>query len=81
VAGRVVIVGMGADEVRLPLFYVQDRELTITGAFRYASTWPTAIRVTADGCTVLRLTGTTIAPRPAGTDHRRETLRQPAVRR
>lgn len=48
-AGRVVLVGMGGDEVRLPLSYVQDRELTITGAFRYANTWPTAIRLAGDG--------------------------------
>lgn len=48
-AGRVVLVGMGSDEVRLPLSYVQDRELVITGAFRYANTWPTAIRLAASG--------------------------------
>jgi len=48
-AGRVVLVGMGGDEVRLPLSYVQDRELTITGAFRYANTWPTAIRLAGEG--------------------------------
>ena len=48
-AGRVVLVGMGGDEVRLPLSYVQDRELVITGAFRYANTWPTAISLTASG--------------------------------
>jgi L-iditol 2-dehydrogenase len=48
-AGRVVLVGMGGDEVRLPLAYVQDRELMITGAFRYANTWPTAIQLVASG--------------------------------
>jgi len=48
-AGRVVLVGMGGDIVQLPLSYVQDRELTITGAFRYANTWPTAIRIAASG--------------------------------
>lgn len=48
-AGRVVLVGMGGDDVRLPLSYVQDRELTITGAFRYANTWPTAISLAAEG--------------------------------
>src|SRR5437667_53003 len=48
-AGRVVLVGMGGDEVRLPLSYVQDRELVITGAFRYANTWPTAIELAASG--------------------------------
>ncbi len=48
-AGRVALVGMGGDEVRLPLSYVQDRELVITGAFRYANTWPTAIGLAASG--------------------------------
>lgn len=48
-AGTVVLVGMGGDEVRLPLSYVQDRELVITGAFRYANTWPTAIELAASG--------------------------------
>jgi L-iditol 2-dehydrogenase len=48
-AGRVVLVGMGGDEVRLPLSYLQDRELVVTGAFRYANTWPTAISLTASG--------------------------------
>jgi L-iditol 2-dehydrogenase len=46
-AGSVVLVGMGGDTVQLPLSYVQDRELTITGAFRYANTWPTAIQLAA----------------------------------
>lgn len=48
-AGRVILVGMGGDELRLPLPYLQDREITITGAFRYANTWPTAIALAASG--------------------------------
>jgi L-iditol 2-dehydrogenase len=48
-AGRVVLIGMGGDEPTLPLSYVQDRELVITGAFRYANTWPTAISLVASG--------------------------------
>ena len=48
-AGRVVLVGMGADELPLPLPYVQDHELVLTGAFRYANTWPTAIALAASG--------------------------------
>jgi L-iditol 2-dehydrogenase len=48
-AGRVVLVGMGGDQIRLPLARVQDRELTLTGAFRYANTWPTAISLAASG--------------------------------
>jgi L-iditol 2-dehydrogenase len=48
-AGEVVLVGMGGDEVRLPLSYVQDRELVVTGASRFANTWPIAIRLVAAG--------------------------------
>jgi len=48
-AARAVLVGMGGDEVTLPLSYLQDRELVITGAFRYANTWPTAIDLVAHG--------------------------------
>ena len=48
-AARVVLVGMGGDEVTLPLSYLQDRELVITGAFRYANTWPTAIDLVVNG--------------------------------
>ena len=48
-AGRAVLVGMGGDEVPLPLSTVQERELEVTGTFRYANTWPTAIALVAAG--------------------------------
>jgi L-iditol 2-dehydrogenase len=48
-AGHVVLVGMGGDELTIPLPYVQDHELVLTGAFRYANTWPTAIALVASG--------------------------------
>jgi len=48
-AGRAVLVGMGGDELPLPLSVVQERELTVTGTFRYAGTWPTAIALVAAG--------------------------------
>jgi L-iditol 2-dehydrogenase len=48
-AGRVVLVGMGADELTLPFGVLQQRELTVTGTFRYAHTWPTAIDLAASG--------------------------------
>ncbi len=47
--GRAVLVGMGADTVALPVPLLQGRELTITGTFRYANTWPTAIELAASG--------------------------------
>src|SRR6478735_5533851 len=48
-AGSVVLVGMGADEISLPVGIIQGRELTITGTFRYANTYPTAIALAASG--------------------------------
>jgi L-iditol 2-dehydrogenase len=48
-AGRAVLVGMGGDEVPLPLSVVQEREIEVTGTFRYANTWPTAIALVASG--------------------------------
>jgi L-iditol 2-dehydrogenase len=48
-AGRAVLVGMGGDEVPLPLSVVQERELNVTGTFRYANTWPTAIALVGSG--------------------------------
>ncbi|MGO4649615.1 NAD(P)-dependent alcohol dehydrogenase [Nocardia sp. 2YAB30] len=48
-AGRVVLVGMGGEDVPLPLPYLQERELELTGTFRYANTWPTAIELAAAG--------------------------------
>ncbi|MQA09634.1 MAG: alcohol dehydrogenase catalytic domain-containing protein [Pseudonocardiaceae bacterium] len=48
-AGRVVLVGMGGDEVTLPLAHVQGFEIEVTGTFRYANTWPTAIALAGSG--------------------------------
>jgi len=48
-AGRVVLIGMGGDELALPLAHVQGRELELTGTFRYANTWPAAIDLAAGG--------------------------------
>jgi L-iditol 2-dehydrogenase len=48
-AGRVVLVGMGADEAPLPISRIQEYELTVTGTFRYAHTWPAAISLASTG--------------------------------
>jgi L-iditol 2-dehydrogenase len=48
-AGRVVLVGMGGDELPLPLAHVQGFEIEVTGTFRYANTWPTAIALASGG--------------------------------
>jgi L-iditol 2-dehydrogenase len=48
-AGSVVLVGMGGDEMTLPVSRIQERELIVTGTFRYAHTWPAAIALAASG--------------------------------
>lgn len=48
-AGTVVLVGMGNDEATLPISYLQEREIVLTGVERYADTWPTAIELVASG--------------------------------
>lgn len=47
--GTVVLVGMGADELTLPLSLLQRREINVTGTFRYANTWPTGIALASRG--------------------------------
>jgi len=48
-AGRVVLVGMGKPDLELPVARIQNRELLVTGVFRYAGTWPLAIELAATG--------------------------------
>ena len=49
-AGTAVVVGMGpGDEMSVPLSYMQFREITLTGMFRYANTYPAAIELAASG--------------------------------
>lgn len=48
-AGHAVLVGMGADDMLLPVAYIQGKEITVTGIFRYTNTWPTAIELVASG--------------------------------
>ena len=49
-AGTAVLVGMGPEEEgSVPLSLIQNRELWLTGTFRYANTYPTAIALAAAG--------------------------------
>lgn len=49
-AGRAVIVGMSpSEEVSIPLSVIQNREIWLTGTFRYANTYPAAIALAASG--------------------------------
>jgi L-iditol 2-dehydrogenase len=49
-AGTAVLVGMGPEvDAPLPVARIQARELTVTGTFRYANTYPEAIALAAAG--------------------------------
>jgi L-iditol 2-dehydrogenase len=48
-AGRVALVGMGADTVTLDVALVQGRELSVIGVFRYANTYPLALQLISSG--------------------------------
>ncbi len=48
-AGRIVLVGMGADQMSFDVPHLQGREITLTGTFRYANTYPQAIGMIATG--------------------------------
>ena len=49
-AGTAVVVGMGPEQdATVPLSLIQNREIWLTGTFRYANTYPTAIALVASG--------------------------------
>ena len=48
-AGRVVLVGMGADTVSINVPLIQGKEIYLTGIFRYANTYPAALGLIAGG--------------------------------
>ena len=49
-AGIAVVVGMGPnEETSVPLSFIQTSEIMLTGTFRYANTYPTAIDLAATG--------------------------------
>jgi len=49
-AGSAVVVGMGPnEETSVPLAFIQTGEITLTGTFRYANTYPTAIDLAVSG--------------------------------
>ncbi|XP_069862109.1 sorbitol dehydrogenase-like isoform X1 [Dipodomys merriami] len=45
--GTLVLVGMGAEMVSVPLVHAAAREVDIKGVFRYCNTWPMAISMLA----------------------------------
>ena len=49
-AGTAVVVGMGpGEESTIPLALIQNKEIWLTGTFRYANTYPAAIELAATG--------------------------------
>jgi len=48
-AGRVILVGLGNDDLELPVSFLQNREIWLSGVFRYANTWPLAIELVSSG--------------------------------
>lgn len=48
-AGRVILVGLGNDDLELPVSFLQNREIWLSGVFRYANTWPLAIDLVSSG--------------------------------
>lgn len=47
--GYAIIIGMGDDDMLLPVSYITSHEVSVTGIFRYNNTWPTAIELVASG--------------------------------
>lgn len=47
--GRAALIGMGTDSVSIDVPLVQGRELSVTGVFRYAHTYPFALQLIGDG--------------------------------
>lgn len=48
-AARIVMVGLGAPDMMLPVATIQIREVVVTGVFRYANCYPGAIALAASG--------------------------------
>lgn len=48
-AGHVVLVGMGPESLEFPVRQLHMRELVVTGTYRFANTYPTAIEMVGAG--------------------------------
>ncbi len=79
-AGRAVLVGMGpSEEARFPLAIVQNRELSLTGTFRYAHTYPSAIALVARGAVRLEQLIDAHYPLSAAADALRAARHDPTI--
>ncbi len=48
-AARIVLIGLGNPTIELPVSVIQVKELLVTGTFRYANCYPSAIALAASG--------------------------------
>lgn len=48
-SGYAVLVGLGNPEMSLPIEHIQNKEVWVTGIFRYTDTWPTGIHLVTSG--------------------------------
>lgn len=49
--GKLMLIGMGTRNAFLPVSTFALREIDILGSFRYANTYPEALKLLADSCT------------------------------
>lgn len=47
--GKVFIIGVGKDEIKIPFMRLSTREVDLQFQYRYANTWPRAIRILSGG--------------------------------
>ncbi|TKA76686.1 L-arabinitol 4-dehydrogenase [Cryomyces minteri] len=47
--GKVFVVGVGKDEVKIPFMRLSTREIDLQFQYRYSNTWPRAIRLVKNG--------------------------------
>ncbi|KAF2860201.1 putative L-Arabinitol 4-dehydrogenase [Piedraia hortae CBS 480.64] len=52
--GRVFVIGVGRDEINFPFMRLSTREIDLQFQYRYAHTWPRAIRLMKDGVVDLK---------------------------
>lgn len=84
--GRAVLIGMGpGEDLAVPVSLLQERELQLTGIFRYANCYPTAIDLVASGkvqvsaliTSTYPLVGAAAAIESSGVGHGMKTLIMP----
>jgi L-iditol 2-dehydrogenase len=52
--GKVFVIGVGKNEMKIPFMRLSTREVDLQFQYRYANTWPKAIRLVQNGLIDLR---------------------------